>query len=200
MKGHFAIRKAAVGDAAALLDIYAPYIQDTAVTFEYTVPPAAEFAGRIAETAADYPYLVLERDGVPQGYAYAHRLRERAAFDWDAELSVYLSPAVQGQGAGGVLYRCLIDLLERQGVRRLYGCVTLPNAASERLHTALGFVPAGVWHRSGWKHGRWHDVGWFEKMLGGAQAPQPIVPFGALPPREIEECLQTYTEMINMEE
>lgn len=197
MEQHFVIRRAAAGDAAALLDIYAPYIRDTAITFEYDVPAAEEFAARIGDIARTHPYLVCERDGRPVGYAYAHNIRERAAYDWAAELSVYLAPAAQGQGAGTALYRCLIDLLAMQNLRILYGCVTLPNEKSERLHEKLGFAPVGVWHGAGWKFGRWHDVGWLEKRLGGDGAAQPVIPFPQLDGRKIQECLNRYTEMLN---
>ena len=197
MEQHFVIRRAAAGDAAALLDIYAPYIRDTAITFEYDVPAAEEFAARIGDIARTHPYLVCERDGRPVGYAYAHNIRARAAYDWAAELSVYLAPAAQGQGAGTALYRCLIDLLAMQNLRILYGCVTLPNEKSERLHEKLGFAPVGVWHGAGWKFGRWHDVGWLEKRLGGDGAAQPVIPFPQLDGQKIQECLNRYTEMLN---
>ena len=197
MEQHFVIRRAAAGDAAALLDIYAPYIRETAITFEYDVPAAEEFAARIGDIARTHPYLVCERDGRPVGYAYAHNIRERAAYDWAAELSVYLAPAAQGQGAGTALYRCLIDLLAMQNLRILYGCVTLPNEKSERLHEKLGFAPVGVWHGAGWKFGRWHDVGWLEKRLGGDGAAQPVIPFPQLDGQKIQECLNRYTEMLN---
>ena len=197
MEPHFVIRRAAVGDAAALLDIYAPYIKDTVITFEYDVPTAEEFAARIGETAALHPYIVCERGGQIVGYAYAHRIRERAAYDWAAELSIYLAPAAQGKGVGTALYQCLIDLLEMQNLRILYGCVTLPNEKSERLHQKLGFSLAGVWHGSGWKFDGWHDVGWFEKRLGGNGSAQPVVSFPQLDKRKIQECLHRYTEMLN---
>ena len=197
MEQHFVIRRAVADDAAALLDIYAPYIRDTAITFEYDVPAAEEFAARIGDIARTHPYLVCERDGRPVGYAYAHNIRERAAYDWAAELSVYLAPAAQGQGAGTALYRCLIDLLAMQNLRILYGCVTLPNEKSERLHEKLGFAPVGVWHGAGWKFGRWHDVGWLEKRLGGDGAAQPVIPFPQLDGQKIQECLDRYTEMLN---
>ena len=197
MEQHFVIRRAAAGDAAALLDIYAPYIRETAITFEYDVPAAEEFAARIGDIARTHPYLVCERDGRPVGYAYAHNIRERAAYDWAAELSVYLAPAAQRQGAGTALYRCLIDLLAMQNLRILYGCVTLPNEKSERLHEKLGFAPVGVWHGAGWKFGRWHDVGWLEKRLGGDGAAQPVIPFPQLDGQKIQECLDRYTEMLN---
>ena len=197
MEQHFVIRRAAAGDAAALLDIYAPYIRETAITFEYDVPAAEEFAARIGDIARTHPYLVCERDGRPVGYAYAHNIRARAAYDWAAELSVYLAPAAQRQGAGTALYRCLIDLLAMQNLRILYGCVTLPNEKSERLHEKLGFAPVGVWHGAGWKFGRWHDVGWLEKRLGGDGAAQPVIPFPQLDGQKIQECLNRYTEMLN---
>ena len=196
MKEPFTIRQAAAQDAAALLEIYRPFITDTVVTFEYEVPAAAEFAARITDTLAFFPYLVCERDGKPVGYAYAHHIRERAAYDWAVELSIYLAPEAQGQGVGTVLYRCLIDLLERQNIRILYGCVTLPNEGSRRLHEKLGFALTGVWHGSGWKFGQWHDVGWFETRLGGDGPAQPVVAFPALEPKKIQECLCRYTAML----
>lgn len=200
MQQQFTIRRAGVGDAAALLEIYRPFITDTVVTFEYDVPTADEFAGRITDTLADFPYLVCERDGKPVGYAYAHHIRERAAYDWAVELSIYLAPEAQGQGVGTVLYQCLIDLLEMQNIRILYGCVTLPNKGSHRLHEKLGFVLTGVWHGSGWKFEGWHDVGWFEKRLGGDAPARPVVPFAALGEKKIQECLCRYTAMLKMED
>lgn len=193
----YTIRQAAASDAGALLDIYAPYIRDTVITFEYDVPTAEEFAARIEETAALHPYLVCERDGQIIGYAYAHRIRERAAYDWAAELSIYLAPEAQGQGVGTALYRCLIDLLEQQRLRILYGCVTLPNEKSQKLHEKLGFSLVGVWHGSGWKFDGWHDVGWFEKRLGGDGPAQPVAAFPQLDGQKIKECLHRYTEMLN---
>ena len=200
MEGQFVIRRAAAEDAAALLEIYQPYITDTVITFEYEVPAAEEFAARITDTLADFPYLVCERDGKTVGYAYAHHIRERAAYDWAVELSIYLAPAAQGQGVGTVLYRCLIDLLEMQHVRVLYGCDTRSRVKSRRLHEKLGFALTGVWHGSGWKFARWHDVGWFEKRLGGDGPAQPVVPFPALDEEKIQECLCRYTAMLKMED
>ena len=191
------LRVARTDDAAALAEIYAPFVRGSAVTFEYDAPDAQAFAERIADTLRQYPYLVLTRHGAAVGYAYAHRVRERAAFDWAAEPSVYLAPEAQGRGAGGVLYACLTELLERQHLRALYACITLPNESSLRLHRRLGYREAGVWHAAGWKHGAWHDVAWLEKPLGGAGAPQAVVPFPALGRDEIQECLQRHQEMLN---
>nr|WP_297171715.1 GNAT family N-acetyltransferase [uncultured Agathobaculum sp.] len=197
MERRYLIRKALPDDAAALVEIYAPYVTDTAITFEYDVPTAEQFAVRIADISQTHPYLVCERDGKIVGYAYAHRVRARAAYDWAAELSIYLSPAAQGQGVGTALYRCLLDLLARQHLCALYGCVTLPNEKSQRLHEALGFSLAGVWHGVGWKHGGWHDVGWFEKRVGDCQNPSPVIPFARLGSKKIQACLQQYTEKLN---
>ncbi len=158
----FVIRKATENDAESLLKIYEPYITNTTITFEYDVPTAEAFADRIRETAAAFPYLVCECDGMIMGYAYAHRIRERAAYDWDAELSIYLAQGTHGHGVGTTVLACLIDLLELQGLRHLYSCVTLPNEKSIRMQRRLalrtqacGTTPAGsltagtMWH--GWK-------------------------------------------------
>ena len=195
----FTIRRAAEADAEKLLEIYKPYITDTAITFEYDVPSAADFEGRIREIAADYPYLVCERDGVIIGYAYAHRIRERAAYDWDVELSIYLAQGTHGRGIGTTVLACLIDLLEMQGLRHLYSCVTLPNEKSIRMQRRLGFADAGIWHDSGWKFDGWHDVAWLEKHVGSGK-PQPVTRFPAIDEKNIQECLQKYMDKLNQVE
>ena len=131
------IRFAKASDSAALLRIYAQYI-DTPITFECVLPSEPAFAARIAAIAAEYPYLVCEDQGKVVGYAYAHRQMERAAYDWNAELSVYLDRNVLSGGIGKRLYGALCDVLCVQGVRNVYAGVTLPNARSEGLHAACG--------------------------------------------------------------
>lgn len=133
------------------------------------------------------------------GYAYAHRIRERAAYDWDAELSIYLAQGTHGHGVGTTVLACLIDLLELQGLRHLYSCVTLPNEKSIRMQRRLGFEDAGVWHDSGWKFDGWHDVAWLEKHIGSGK-PQPVTPFPALDEKNIQECLQKYMDKLNQVE
>lgn len=160
------IRFATEQDAPALLSIYTPYVKDTVITFEYDVPSIEEFARRIREITAFYPWLVWEQNGRIVGYAYAHRHKERAAYQWGCELSVYLSPDARGQGIGTALYQALIQILALQNVYNLYACITLPNEASQRLHKAMGFTFAGTWHHTGYKLGAWHDVGWYEKTCG----------------------------------
>ena len=187
------IRFAAAADAAALLGIYGQYI-DTPITFECALPSEEAFRRRVAEYGAACPYLVWEEDGRILGYAYAHRLGERAAYQWSAELSIYLGRDSTGRGLGRRLYGALMELLRLQGVRTVYGCVTLPNAGSEGLHAAMGFRPTGTWHRAGFKCGAWRDVGWFEKTIAPYDpSPAPVRPIGEVPAAAAAEILERYS-------
>lgn len=165
-KKDFLIREAVPADAKAILDIYTPYIENTVITFEYEVPSLEAFEQRMLGIMGEYPYLVCEQDGRVIGYAYAHRYRERAAFAWGAELSVYLDLEYQGCGAGTALYLKLIDCLKRQNIKTVYGIVAHPNEASERLHQKLGFRLVGISEKCGYKLGRWVDLAYFEKEIG----------------------------------
>lgn len=177
-------------DASACLAIYAQYI-DTSITFETALPSEAEFAGRIRSYGAVYPWLVAEEDGKILAYAYAHRAQERAAYNWNAELSVYVSKDAAGMGLGTKLYRALLDLLRKQGVRTAYGVVTMPNDASAALHRKLGFQLLGTYHNTGYKNGRWRDVVWFEKHIGSFDGvPEPLCPIGQI--ADCEAVLQPY--------
>lgn len=187
------IRFAAAADAAALLGIYGQYI-DTPITFECALPSEEAFRRRVAEYGAACPYLVWEEDGRILGYAYAHRLGERAAYQWSAELSIYLGRDSTGRGLGRRLYGALMELLRLQGVRTVYGCVTLPNAGSEGLHAAMGFRLTGTWHRAGFKCGAWRDVGWFEKTIAPYDpSPAPVRPIGEVPAAAAAEILERYS-------
>ena len=163
------------------------------------MPSVSEFAGRIRAFGAEYPYLVCEKDGEAIGYAYADRVRERAAYDWDVELSVYLRQGTHGHGIGTVLLACLIELLEMQGIRHLYSCVTMPNEKSVRMQKKLGFEDAGRWQDTGWKFGAWHDVAWFQKHIGAGE-PRPVTPFPELDDKEIQKTIDTYSKKLNLEE
>lgn len=185
------LRFASAGDAAELLDIYRQYI-DTTITFEYDLPTLAEFTRRIETISAEYPYLVCQADGALLGYAYAHRAFQRAAYQWCAELSVYLRPEARGRGLGPCLYRTLMDMLRLQGVRMAYGVVTSPNPRSEALHRALGFTQAGFFHNSGYKAGAWRDVIWFEKPLLPFDTPQPFCGIDAIPRVKLDALLKQY--------
>lgn len=186
------IRFATAADTGGCLAVYAEYM-DTVITFETALPSHEEFAGRIRSYGAVYPWLVAEEDGVILGYAYAHRAQERAAYDWNAELSVYLAKRAAGRGLGTTLYGALLALLQKQGVRNVYGIVTLPNPASEALHRHFGFRTVGAYDRSGYKNGRWLDVGIFEKQIGPFDGePEPLQPIGAIADRE--EILRVYNQ------
>ena len=159
------VRDATPDDGAACAAIYAPYVTDTAITFEYEAPAADEMAARIASAQRDHAWLVLEDDGRVVGYAYGGRYKERAAYRWACEVSVYVEPGRRRSGAGRALYEALFARLRDRGYRTAVAGMTLPNPASEGLHRALGFQPVGVHRQIGWKHGRWHDVAWTQKAL-----------------------------------
>ena len=186
------VRFASEADAPALLAIYAQYI-DTSVTFETELPSVEDFQGRIRDISAMYPYLVLEDGGRAVGYAYAHRVRERAAYDWIVELSVYLDQERCGRGLGPRLYSLLMDLLRLQGIRTAMGCVTSPNPRSEAMHAALGFRLAGVSACAGYKDGKWHDVSWFEKPLAPYDVPPaPVTPIGRVDAALLAAAMEGY--------
>mgnify|MGYP000490122070 FL=1 len=186
------IRFAAEADAPALLAIYAQYIE-TGITFEYQLPTREEFARRIRDFGGTYPYLVCEENGCIVGYAYAHRQAERAAYQWNAELSVYLDRDHTGTGLGKRLYHALMELLRLQGVRTVYALVTLPNEKSEGLHRSMGFRLMGVQRSTGYKAGAWRDVAWFEKPIAPYdQNPEPIRPVGDIPAEALAAILKRY--------
>ena len=184
------IRFAEVGDARALLDIYGQYM-DTSITFEYRLPTEEEFAARIREISREYPYLVCEDGGGIVGYAYAHRQMERAAYQWNAELSIYLDRGYTARGLGKKLYGLLMEILRMQGVRTVYGIVTVPNEKSEGLHLSMGFRRVGTCRSTGYKSGAWHDVAWFEKPIAPYEdGPAPFLPIRELPAAELAELLR----------
>lgn len=164
MASDVTVRRATCADAASCLEIYRSYI-NTAITFESALPSCEEFAGRIRTISKNYPYLVAEQNGTIIGYAYAHEFKERSAYQWGSELSIYLAPSATHSGIGKALYQCLIVLLKHQGIRTAYGIITTPNDASEALHTSLGFTKSAHLRNAGFKEGAWHDVAWFEKQI-----------------------------------
>lgn len=185
------IRLASPRDAGEMLEIYAPYVRNTTVTFEYEVPSLEEFRRRVETTLPRYPWLAAEVDGRLVGYAYASPYHSRAAYQWDAEGSIYLLPQAQGTGLAVPLYRCLMELLESQGVRNFYGCITHPNPASEAFHRKLGFTDLAIYPQSGYKLGRWLDVLWNYLPLGEkTDPPAPFRPFGELEPEFIAAALR----------
>jgi phosphinothricin acetyltransferase len=153
------IRRATPDDAAAIARIYNWYVENTVVTFEIDPVPAEEMARRIAATLEKHEWLVSERRGEVLGYAYAGRFRERAAYRFITESTIYLRNGLQGQGLGKPLYRAAIERTFALGYTSLVGAIALPNEASVRLHESLGFEKVGHLRRVGWKHERWIDVG-----------------------------------------
>ncbi|MBD8872897.1 GNAT family N-acetyltransferase [Rhodanobacter sp. DHB23] len=175
------IRTAHEADAAAIHAIYAPHVTDGVATFENVVPGVDAMRERIRARLPHYPWLAWEEGGEVLAYAYAGRFRERAAYDWIAETSIYVHPDAQGRGIARRLYGCLLDVMRLQGLTQAVGVITLPGTASVALHETMGFAPAGVWRQSGWKLGRWWDVGVWQKELQVATVPPPPpVPFAAL--------------------
>ncbi|MGE3962254.1 MAG: arsinothricin resistance N-acetyltransferase ArsN1 family B [Dehalococcoidia bacterium] len=172
------IRLATPADAAAVQGIYAPYVRDTAISFEYDPPTIDEMRRRIEHTLEAYPYLVLEDGDEVIGYAYADRFSGRRAYAWSASVSVYCRSDRVGRGAGRALYGALIPALELLGHRQLYAGIALPNGASVALHERMGFTHLGTYERVGWKLGQWHPVGWWQLLLeapeGEPAAPVPV--------------------------
>ncbi|AOS61943.1 GNAT family N-acetyltransferase [Actinoalloteichus hymeniacidonis] len=160
------IRAATREDAAACAAIYAPYVTDTAISFEEVPPTPAELADRIEQAQRGHAWLVVEDDGRVVGYAYGSPFASRPAYRWSCEVSVYLELGNRRTGAGRALYAALLDVLAQRGFRTAVAGMTLPNPASEGLHRALGFEPVGVFRDIGWKHGRWHDVARVQRRLG----------------------------------
>jgi phosphinothricin acetyltransferase len=160
------IRFASERDAPSLLSIYTPYVEQTVITFETCVPTVAEFERRIRDIGSVYPYLVYEREGVAAAYAYAAPVRSRAAYQWTAELSVYVREDAHRMGIGRMLYTALLSLLARQNIRIVYAVITTPNAQSECFHESIGFDRVCVFPKCGYKHGAWRDVLWMQKIIG----------------------------------
>lgn len=159
------IRLAKPSDARSLLDIYAPYVENIAITFEYEVPTIEDFAIRIEKTLEKCPYLVAEEDGVVLGYAYASTYYARAAYDQAVELSVYVSQDARGKGVGSKLYDALEDLLDQMGYVHFLACISLPNEASLALHRKRGYQQVAHFPKIGYKFNRWHDIVWLQKSL-----------------------------------
>lgn len=165
-------------DAAACAAIYAPFVTDTAISFEDEPPSEEELRGRIEALTARYPWLVAEAGGRVLGYAYASRHRDRSAYRWAADVAIYVAPAHQGHGIGRALYEALFEVLSVQGVRMACAGITLPNEASVALHLRLGFQLVGTYRRIGWKLGAWHDVAWYQRPLAapGGDPPDELGP------------------------
>lgn len=165
------IRMATPHDIPAILEIYAPYVLNTTATFEYTVPTIEEFSQRFAGITAQFPWLVWEENGKVLGYAYASAPFSRAAYQWCAEPSIYLAPAIQGKGVGRKLYAALEALLRLQGYRVLYVIITEENRSSLSFHEKMGYTQTAHFPQCGWKFNRWLGVTWLEKRQVFVESP-----------------------------
>lgn len=175
------VRDAVPADAARILEIYAYYVEHTAISFEYETPTLQEFENRMKQTMKKYPYLVIEQDGVIQGYAYAGAFVGRAAYDYSCELTIYLDHAAKKRGFGRKLYEALEERLRQLGFLNLYACIGYPDVEDEYLdknsaqfHTHLGFETVGTFHNCGYKFGRWYHMIWAEKIIGEHKTRQPL--------------------------
>jgi phosphinothricin acetyltransferase len=160
-----AVRPAAAADAADLLAIYAPIVETTAISFEEVPPSVEEMAARIETTRQSYPYLVAEGDGHVVGFAYASQHRSRAAYRSSVDVTVYVAERARRAGVGRALYGALLPILAGRGFHAAFAGIALPNPGSIALHEALGFSHVGVYREVGFKLGRWHDVGWWQRLL-----------------------------------
>ncbi len=185
----FRIRPATSGDAASIAEIYAPYVLETVISFEATPPDSEEMGRRIAAITAAYPWIVAEQGGRIAGYAYAGRHNARAAYDWSADVSVYLHADFHRRGLGRRLYERLFRVLQAQRCHALFSMITLPNAASIALHRSLGFYDIGTFRDAGFKFGQWRDV-----FIMGAKIDERATPLAPFTPirelREYQDLLQ----------
>ena len=182
MEMEITLRTAAPSDAAALLQIYAPYVRDTAVSFEYEAPTVAEFTSRIERTLPKYPYIVAQNGAEVLGYAYAGPFHERAAYGWAVETSIYIKKDRRRLGAGRLLYGALEEALKAQGFLNLNACAAYTEREDAYLtddsllfHQRMGYRPVGKFNQCGYKFGRWYDMVWLEKHIGEHLAVQPPV-------------------------
>ena len=165
------MRDASDDDASACAAIYAPYVRETAVSFEAEPPTPVQMAECIAAGTRTHAWVVLEEEGRVVGYAYGGPHRKRAAYRFVCEVSVYVEQGRRRTGSGRVLYEALFERLAARGYRMALAGMTLPNEASVGLHQAMGFNAVGVYRRIGWKLGAWHDVAWVQRGLGGEREP-----------------------------
>lgn len=182
------IRSASIEDAKELLSIYAPYVEKTAITYEYEVPSVEEFIDRIRNIQKKYPYLVAEKDGEILGYVYASAFHARAAYDWAVETSIYLKENQRGQGLGRKLYDALEEVLKAQNILNAYACIAFPEKDDEYLtmnsvnfHKHLGYKETAVFKECAIKFNRWYHMMWMEKRIGEHSShPTPVIAYRKL--------------------
>lgn len=182
MQQKIQIRIATEEDAKELLEIYTPYVEQTAITFEYETPSLEEFTERIRNVKKKYPYIVAVSENEVLGYAYVSQFKGRPAYDWSVETSIYVRTDVKRGGIGSTLYAALEEILRLQGILNANACIAYPAENDDHLtmdsvhfHAKLGYEMVGRFHQSGYKYNTWYDMVWMEKMLGEHLAKQPAV-------------------------
>lgn len=195
------IRVATTDDTKELLDIYAPYVTRTAISFEYDVPSPAEFEARITDILKKYPYLVAECDGELLGYAYTHAFVGRAAYDHAVETTIYLKESKTRMGIGRVLYEALERISCAQNILNMYACIGYPEIEDEHLtqnsvqfHEHMGYQLVGTFHNCGYKFDTWYHMVWMEKIIGNHDSMSlPVIPFPDLNSEKVAHILHFST-------
>ncbi|MHC1723101.1 MAG: N-acetyltransferase family protein [Aminipila sp.] len=188
MNTNISIRMATEADAEELLEIYAPYVTNTAITFEYDIPTVDEFAQRIRNTLKRYPYIVAVEENHIVGYAYASAFKQRAAYNWAVETTVYLKQDCRGNGVGKKIYIALEDILKRQNIIDLNACIAYTSLEDAHLdntsmvfHEHLGYTKVAHFTKCGYKSGTWYDMIWMSKTIGEhSDNPEPFIPITEL--------------------
>ncbi len=196
------LRFANLEDAEQIAAIYGPFCSDTPVSFELTPPSTTDMAGRIEKVLEQYPWLVCEHQGQVVGYAYASRFRDRPAYGWSAESTVYIGEVYRGCGVGRALYQALLELLRLQGCRTVIAGITVPNEGSFALHRSFGFEDAGVYKHIGYKMGKWWDVAWLQLDLRpaiGDAVHSPTVRALDLPANDVEAVFRFAEQRLRIE-
>jgi L-amino acid N-acyltransferase YncA len=174
----FSLRVARKEDAESILSIYTPFLEDANTTFDYEVGEASAFTQRIESLLVDFPWLIIEVEGKAVGYAYAKEHRERAAYQWSAESTVYVQEEYQGKGMARAIYEALLEILTEQKYVNVYSGIAQPNESSTMFHVKMGYTPVGVYKKVGYKNGQWYDVVWLHRtLLKHPENPEPIIKF-----------------------
>ena len=194
------IRYAEPQDVPQMLSIYAPYITDSAITFESVLPTNTEFEDRLNAVTTGFPWLICEEQGIILGYAYAARHRDRIAYQWSVESSVYVSPDAQGKGVARHLYQAMIAILKLQGIVNIYALITVPNVKSIGLHERLGFREFALFNKIGYKNSAWHDVLWMVLVINSHDMEQsdPLLFSDLKSDARISEILRQESLLLNV--
>ena len=191
------VRIARKSDAPGILDIYKPYIDHSAITFETETPGIEQFEQRIEKCLQRFPWLVCVVDGVIAGYVYASAHRDREAYQWTCECSVYIHNQFMGKGLGSAMYAVLFDILKIQGIRNVYAGITLPNQASIQLHERMGFEHFATYENVGYKTDGWKTVGWWRLQLNDYELnPAPPCIFSKMDRQQFEDLFQKTVDRI----